>query len=201
MSYLNFIKHTEKLTKGVVKSRPALGCVYIDGSGEMFSTDAVCVYTAKGFVESGEERTLDIKTMHPSDYPYPKIKNVIPNLDDSSYTAKLSLNAKELVSVLEGVFKCAKASGGDFDWYDQIIFSKSGVEISAGDFTASLLKVVKMPEDTILALSRLIAGMKYLKDMGATDVTINYFGHHKPVVFTALKGDIRFVILPIAKRN
>lgn len=201
MSYLNFIKHTEKLTKTAAKSRPALGCVYIDEAGEMFSTDAVCVYTAKGFVESGEERTLDSKTMQSADVSYPKIKKVIPDLNDASYTGKLSLHAKELVSVLEGVYKCAKASGGDFAWYDEIVFSKSGAEISAGDFTASLLKAVEMPEDTILALSRLIAGMKYLKDMGATDVTINYFGHHKPVIFTALKGDVRFVILPIAKRN
>lgn len=194
--YVTFMKHAQKVTKAVSKSRPVLGGV-IHRDGNLAVTDSHRLYFATDAYE-GEEKNVNPKTgAEIVDGNYPDVSRLIPYASDAKFTAKIDVDkAAQAVKLIESAGKVDKAS-------DFITIERDLADLVFATHTDSVVDCRYIAGDNLDGEAfRMTASAKYvaeafalMKDAGLTEVSFNYFGENRPFTFTG--GNLTALILPV----
>lgn len=193
------MKHAQKVTKAISKTRPVLGGV-IHRDNYIAVTDSHRLYFASDAYE-GAEKNVDPKTgAELTDGNYPDISRLIPGLNDAKFTAKINVDtASKAVKLIESAGKVDKAS-------DLIVIERDLADLIFATHERSLVECRYIAGDNLegdpfvmTASAKYVAeALALMKDAGFTEVTFNFFGENRPFTFTG--GNLTALILPIWTR-
>lgn len=194
--YVTFMKHAQKVTKAVSKTRPVLGGV-IHRDNYIAVTDSHRLYFATDAYE-GEEKNVDPKTgAELTDGNYPDITRWIPEPYDAKFSVKINVDmAAQAVKIIEAAGKVGKAT-------DLIVFERDLADLVFATHEKSLVDCRYIAGNNLecepfkmTASAKYVAeAMALMKDAGFTEVTFNYFGNMRPFTFTG--GNLTALILPV----
>jgi len=190
------MKHAQKVTKAISKTRPVLGGV-IHRDNYLAVTDSHRLYFASDAYE-GLEKNVDPKTgAELTDGNYPDITRLIPESYDAKFSVNINVDrATQAVKLIESAGKVGKAS-------DLIVFKRDIADLVFSTCDKSLVECRYIAGDNLdgdpfvmTASAKYVAeALALMKDAGFTEVTFNFFGVHRPFTFTG--GNLTALILPV----
>lgn len=194
--YVTFMKHAQKVTKAVSKSRPVLGGVH-HKDGYLAATDTHRLYFASGMHEGNEKIIDPASGVEITAGAYPDVLRLIPNVHDATFSTILDVERTlKVIKVIEAAGKIDKAS-------DLIVFDMLEGDLSLDTCPKSKVSVrYVVAQDTRHEDFKMSANVKYLaeafafmKEAGLNEVQFNYYSETRPFTFTA--GNLTALILPV----
>ena len=192
------MKHAQKVTKAVSKTRPVLGGV-IHRDNYLAVTDSHRLYFAADAYE-GAEKNVDPKTgAELTGGNYPDVSQLIPGLYDAKFSAKINVDtAAKAVKLIESAGNVGKAS--DLITFETDVIAGELIFATHEKSVVDCRYVAAVGDDPLVF--KMTASAKYvseafalLKDVGLTEVTFNFFGENRPFTFTG--GNLTALILPV----
>jgi hypothetical protein len=193
--YVSFMKHAQKITKNVDKSRPVLHGVN-HKEGTIIVTDSHRLYMATDAYE-GATKLINPTTGAEIDGNYPDTSRLVPQPYDAKVSALLhAVDPLKVIKLIETAGKIGKAS-------DLIVFDLTDgvLSLQTDDKTHVDVKFT-MGTDIKGDNFKMTANVKYvaeaftfLKEAGLNEVQFNFYSNTRPFTFTA--GNLTVLILPV----
>ena len=200
-SYSTFVKHAEKVTKKVSKSRPVLGGICHSTDGSLVVTDSYRLYKLHDGYRTDEAFIQDPTTGNKIEGNYPDTSRIIPNIEDAYMSVEL--NVKELLDATKGMYAAHKAINNDKNQHLTLYFvtDDESFELRAGATASKFQATYKVGEagKQIQPLNFqpqfLIDALALFKDAGEQTIMLRLFGHMKPFILDS--RDVTALILPV----
>lgn len=201
INYKKFMKHAEKVTKGLPDTRPILKGVNHDDNGTLTVTDSHRLYQAHN-VNAPKNAVLDAVTGEPIEGNYPDTYRLIPYKDDAKATLYIP-DVGVLVKVLKSMQQAAMV-GGIKKGNTFLTINRDGIKVDTmEEITFTFNLPVDNPdelEETTISLQYVLEAFEMLADMGAIDATLYWYGVTKPLTINPEgSDDILALILPVRK--
>jgi len=190
------MKHAQKVTKGIGKTRPVLGGV-IHRDGYIAVTDSHRLYIASDAYEGEEKNVNPITGAEITEGNYPDLTRLIPEPSDAKFSANINVvTTQKAVKLIEQAGKVDKAT-------DLIVIERRLADLVFATHSDSLLNCRYIAggsqcdkEFIMTASAKYVAeAFALTKDAGLTEVAFNYFGENRPFTFTG--GNLTVLILPV----
>ncbi|NYV67602.1 hypothetical protein HYI36_20190 [Bacillus sp. Gen3] len=202
--YVTFMKHAEKVTKTASASRPILKGVFHSDDGSLIVTDSHRIYFAKNAHTNGAESVIDPKTGANIDGNYPDCSRLIPDKSNVKYSVKVPV--KESLDAFTALLKASQINGKG----SELVFTeeaeygtmKFSVDNSPMEASYNAGRVNGSFEKVTFNLTFIVDALKLLKDVGAIDTEIRFYGAFRPFTLTTGSDDeILALLLPIRTSN
>lgn len=202
IAYVTFVKHAQKVTKTASASRPILKGVHHAEDGTLVVTDSRRLYLAKNAHANTLGEIIDPKTGAVIDGQYPDVSRLIPDANDSKYTAVLPV--KETVDAFAALLKTNHSHDKKRDIMTEVEVSASEIIFSVknrlmcAEFTPGVS--VDGNGDKMTFNTQYFAdALALFKEAGIIEVTMRYYGSFRPFTLSADSDDLLTLILPIRR--
>lgn len=202
--YVTFLKHAQKVTKTASASRPILKGVYHAPDGSLAVTDSHRLYFAKNAHSNAEPQTIDPKTGAVIDGNYPEVSRLIPESSSAKYTVRLDV--KQAIDAFKALLAVNKLDTDAMYPMTTVGITDDGtVAFVAENHVLSARYEPAAAADgegeEMTFNTRYFAdALALFKDVGATEVTMRYYGSLRPFTLTAGEDDeLLALLLPIRK--
>lgn len=198
VSYVKFMKHAAKVTKGVSKMRPILGgvCHYEDGA--IAVTDSHRLYFAPNSYKTSTQVVKSPTTGEVIVGNYPEIRKLIPTEGEKF---EVDMNVTETLNALKAMAlvkeeKLVRMTVESHDFMIkvqspdlQVAFNAGGIQSKENQDDANMLVNKKY----------LIEIFEMLKDIGVITATLKSFGNLRPI--TIGNDTVTALVLPCKEPN
>ena len=199
--YVTFMKHAEKVTKGVSASRPILQGVQHKLDGSLVVTDSHRLYIAKNGHTNESESVVNPKTGEAIDGNYPDVSRLTPLKDDAKLT--VSINVKQAVDALNTLLKANQVHDKkktlttlEVTEDKELVFIVSNDVIDTTYKTSSY--ITGEAQTMTFNTKYLIESLQLFKEVGIEEVELRSYGTLRPFTLTAGKEDeLLALILPV----
>lgn len=200
--YVTFLKHAQKVAKTAPASRAILKGVYHAPDGSIAVTDSHRLYFAKNAHINAEPQTIEPKTGAVIDGKYPDVSRLIPDPRDAKYSVRLDV--KQSVDAFKALLATNKLG-------EDAKHPQTGVELSDDRAVTFIAENNVIKTEYVLPTradrygDKMTFNTQYFadalalfKDVGATEITMRYYGSMRPFTLTAGEDDeLLALILPI----
>lgn len=190
ISYLNFIKHAEKVAKKAPKTRPVLRGLKLFNDGSAVVTDSHRLYFIEN-VHSGGESVTDLFSGEEIQGTYPDVHKLIPDDSDSQLEADLPL--KLLLHAADTIARAGKLVSKE----PILTLSRDEIQFKSDEFLISYSISLDLDGEVYLNSIYLADALKLFKTGNFEIVTFRYYGNLRPVKLSA--GNLTVIILPVRK--
>lgn len=201
VNYKVFMKHAEKVAKGVSEARPILRGVEHRDDGTLTITDSYRLYRAYN-VNAPRGVVIDAITGEEIDGNYPQTDRLIPSADDAAARLAAS-DIKALIGVLKAAENAARAVG----------INKKNVHLELRENRLHLADVEEfglsfefsLEGDNerlqpIFRLSFLVEAAEMFADMGAKRIALHLYDTNRPILLTSDdQPNVVALILPVRR--
>lgn len=203
-TYLDFMKHANKVAKRATSSRPILQGVHHKKDGGVIVTDSHRLYSFSGGINRDSDVTLHYKDGRVLDGNYPETSKLFPDLDGAEARVELINlpNFAAACKLAENIEKLERKMNGRYNQAVRIVAAESSLRLTsdpsydmAFDFKVDTRDVVSADIKIAINPQYLSEAAALLKDSGDGSATLYYFGLNRPVVLKT--DDLDLLILPI----
>ena len=204
MLYKDFMKHAKVLTDNAEKVAPhrvAIQGVLHKKDGTLAVTDSHRIYHALT-VDGVDEDVVKTVTGRVIDEKYPDVSRLIPDTNDADSTARF--NVKELHDAVDHIYSVAKLADETVTLgveRDHVYASAQVKEPGKLTTEMSASYDVQLPLDegnTFRVNAKyLLDALKMFKAEKEEEVTLYFYGKHRPFTIWNDKADLIALILPI----
>lgn len=199
-SYMNFMKHAQKVTKTASKSRPMLKGVYHAPDGSLFVTDSYRLYVARNAHANGSESIVNPKTGEKIEGNFPNCERLLPDPTNALFTLKLP--TKKSLDAFNALFKAGQVEGKGHDAVsvqegekNQVIFKAKNQTMEA---TYNAGEAVGQIGELTFDATFVIDALKMFHDAGFLKVEMRYYNEYRPFTLSAgLNDELLALITPI----
>lgn len=204
ISYMNFMKHAQKITKKAGKGRPVLKGVYHAPDGSLFVTDSYRLYVARNAHPGGSESIINPKTGEKIEGHFPNCENLLPDKSNALFTLKLP--TKKSLDAFNTLLKAGQTEGKGHDKVsvqegenNQVLFvTKNKTMEATYNAGEAVGQVGKLTFDTTFVIDAL----KMFHDAGFPDVEFRFYESYRPFTVSAGANDeLLALILPMRIRE
>ena len=191
ISYMNFMKHAQKVTKKAINSRPMLKGVYHALDGSLYVTDSYRLYVARNAHANDRESIINPKTGERIEENFPNCERILPDPTSALFTLKLP--TKKSLDAFNALFKAGKVEGKGHDRVsvqegenNQVIFEVKNQTMKASYNAGKAVgQVGKLTFDTTF----IIDALKMFHDAGFPEVEFRFYESYQPFTLSAGTND------------
>ncbi|MGE0981493.1 hypothetical protein [Bacillus cereus] len=199
--YLTFMKHAEKVTKGVSGSRPMLKGVNHKSDGTLIVTDSYRLYVAKKGHTNETTSTINPKTGESIEGNFPDVSRLIPDKRNVKFIA--SLNVKHSLDALNVLLKGNQIyNKKDTRFTAEVTEDKELIFIVSNSFIDATYKTSKYitgdAQTMCIDTKYFIEALQLFKDAGIEEIDFRAYGELRPFTLTAGDNDeLLALIMPV----
>ena len=204
MLYKDFIRHAKVITNNaekVASHREAIQGVLHKKNGTLTVTDSHRLYQALN-VDGVDEDVVKTVTGRVIDEKYPDVSRLIPDTNDADSTARF--NVKELHDAVDHIYNVAKLADETVTMGVERDHVYASAQVNEpGELTTEMRASydVQLPLDegnTFRVNAKyLLDALKMFKAEKEEEVTLYFYGKHRPFTIWNDKADLIALILPI----
>lgn len=203
-TYLDFMKHANKVAKCATSSRPILQGVHHKKDGGVIVTDNHRLYSFSGGINRDSDVTLHYRDGRVLDGNYPETSKLFPDLDGAEAHIEL-INLSDFADICKlakNIEKLERKMNGSYNQSVRIVTDGSSLRLTsdpsydlAFDFKVGTRDVVSADIKIAVNPQYLSEAAALLKDSGDGSAMLYYFGLNRPIVLKT--DDLDILILPI----
>lgn len=199
ISYVKFLKHAAKVTKGVSGARPILTGVCHFEDGSLAVTDSHRLYYATNVIETSKQVVKHPTTGEVIEGNYPEIKRLLPDKDNKRF--EVPLNVPETLIALKMMLLVDKKIMVRFTVESHDLMMKVATHSTQVSFNAGGLHDNKKDYSEVNCLVNakyLLEAFEFFKDLGFYQVVLNFYDNNRPI--TIGMHDVTALVLPIREK-
>lgn len=195
ISYVNFMKHAQAVSKASSAGRPVLkGVMHRDG--DLIVTDSHRLYHAKDLYE-GAEKNINPKTGDLIEGNYPDVNRLLPDPHEAKLSVLINIEeAYKALKVIEAACKIDKRSNHVEIEVVQNVLAFSTDKNAAVFCSYDAEAGIAAEEFKMTANVKFVTeALALMKDTGVAAASFNFYGVMRPFTFTS--NNLTALILPV----